>query len=229
MSTKKGGTHHGSRITHHGYYPAFLNLENKRVVVVGGGEVAERKILALLKVGAHVTVISPQITKRITREKLKSRIRHVARQYRKGDLENAFLTIAATDSYQINKKISEEAPCLVNVVDTPPLCNFIVPSVVQRGFLTIAVSTSGVSPAISKAIRHELEKLYGTEFMKYLQFLEKIRVKAMEKIRDKEKRTKFLKSFGTANVVEMLREKGFNEVKRRITRNTEQGAGKQET
>ncbi len=143
--------------------------------------VAERKILALLKTGADVTVISPEITKRIAGEKLKGRIKHISRQYRKGDVKNTFLVIAATDSQEINKKVSEDAPCLVNVVDTPSLCNFIVPSVMQRGPLTIAVSTSGISPALSKSIRQELERLYGPEFAEYLQLVEKIRKKAMKK------------------------------------------------
>ena len=221
LPPRGGGKGEGEAIT---YYPAFINLQGKRVIVVGGGKVAERKIFALLKAGARITVISPRLTRRITIGKLRGRIKHIPRQYRKGDVKNAFLAIAATDSYQINKKVSEDALCLVNVVDTPSLCNFIVPSVIQRGHLTIAISTSGVSPALSKTIRQEIEKLYGSQFMKYLRFLEKIRGKAMEEIRDQEKRTKFLRSFGTMDIVKMLREKGFKKVKKKITRSIEQGA-----
>lgn len=210
-------THHGSRITHYDYYyPAFLNLKNKKAVVVGGGKVAERKVLALLKAGADVTVVSPEITKRIAGEKLKGRIKHIPRQYRKGDVKNTFLVIAATDSEEINEKVSKDATCLVNVVDTPSLCNFIVPSVLQRGPLTIAVSTGGISPAFSKLIRQELEKLYGPELAEYLSLLEKIRKRAMRDIRDKRKRTEFLKSLASEKVIKMLREKGFRAVARRI-------------
>jgi precorrin-2 dehydrogenase/sirohydrochlorin ferrochelatase len=199
------------------YYPVFLNLKGKKTVVIGGGKVAERKILALLKAGADVTVISPEIKKRIAGEKLKGRIKHIPRQYRKGDVKNAFLVIAATDSEEINEKVSKDATCLVNVVDTPSLCNFIVPSVLQRGPLTIAVSTGGISPALSKLIRQELEKLYGPELAEYLSLLEKIRKRAMRDIRDKRKRTEFLKSLASEKVIKMLREKGFREVEELMT------------
>jgi precorrin-2 dehydrogenase/sirohydrochlorin ferrochelatase len=200
------------------YYAAFLNLQGRRVVVVGGGKVAERKILALQKVGAHITVISPEITKRIAREQLRGNLKHIPRQYRKGDAKNTFLVIAATDSEEINKQVSEEAPCLVNVVDTPFLCNFIVPSVVKRGFLTIAISTGGISPALSKSIRKELEKLYGSEFAKYLRLLEKIRRDAMEGIHDKKQRIKFLKGLASQEMIRMLRQKGYTEVVKKIAR-----------
>jgi precorrin-2 dehydrogenase/sirohydrochlorin ferrochelatase len=203
---------HASRLTPQVYYPAFLNLKGKRTIVVGGGKVAERKILALLKAGANITVISPEITKRIEKEKLKGRIKHIPRQYRKSDNKNTLLVIAATDSQEINKKVFGEALCLVNVVDSPSLCNFIVPSVIKRGHLTIAVSTSGISPALSRSIRKELENLYGPEFAKYLRLLEKIRKKVMNEIRDKKGRSEFLKSLASEEIIRMLRQKGFKEV-----------------
>lgn len=193
-------------------YPAFLNLKGKRAVVIGGGKVAERKILTLLKAGADITVISPELTKRIEGEKQKGNIKYIQRQYRKSDLKNAFLVIAATDSQDINKKVSKDASCPVNVVDSPSLCNFIVPSVIKRGPLTIAVSTSGISPALSKSIRGELQKLYGPEFAKYLITLEKIRKKAMREIRDKKERTRFLRNLASERVIEILRQKGFKEI-----------------
>lgn len=196
------------------YYPLFLNLKGKKAVVIGGGKVAERKILTLLRVGARVTVISPTLTKRIEKEKLKGTIEHFSRQYEKGDLKNAFLVIAATDSRLINENVFKDAPCLVNVVDAPSLCNFIVPSVVKRGPLTISISTSGISPALSRSIRKELEKLYGPEFAYYLKLLLKIRKKAMQGILDKNKRTKFLKSLASKEIFEMLRQRGFEETKK---------------
>jgi precorrin-2 dehydrogenase len=194
------------------YYPVFLNLKGKKTVVIGGGKVAGRKILALLKAGANITIISPIITKRIEREKQKGSLKHIPRQYRKSDVKNAFLVIAATDSEEINKKVSGDARCLVNVVDTPSLCNFIVPSVIRRGHLTIAVSTSGVSPALSKSIRKELEKLYGHEFAEYLRTLKKIREKAMKEIKNEKNRVNFLKSLASEEIIKMLREKGSKEV-----------------
>ncbi len=198
------------------YYPSFLNLIGKRAVVIGGGRVAERKILTLLKAGARVTVISPQLTKRIEKEKHKNDLKHISRHYRKGDLKNAFIIIAATDSQVINKQVSKDALCLVNIVDTPSLCNFIVPSVVKRGPLTIAISTSGVSPALSKTIRKELEKLYGSEFSRYLKFLEKFRKEAKKEIPDKTKRAAFLKSLASKEIIEMLRQRGIEETKKYV-------------
>jgi len=198
------------------YYPVLLNLKGKRVVVIGGGKVAERKIRTLRKAGAEITVISPAITKQIEREKQKGGIRHIPRQYKKGDSNKAFLVIAATDSLEINKKVSENASRLVNVVDSPSLCNFIVPSVIKRGPLTIAVSTSGVSPALSKSIRKELEKLYGPEFVGYLKLLEKTRKKAMKEIKDKKRRTEFLNNLASEKVIGMLRQKGFKEISGRV-------------
>jgi precorrin-2 dehydrogenase/sirohydrochlorin ferrochelatase len=196
------------------YYPLFLNLSKKRAVVIGGGKVAERKIFPLLRTGAHITVISPEITKKIGSAKQKKTIRHIARQYRSGDLKDAFLVIAATDSPVFNEQVSRDAPCLVNVVDTPHLCNFIVPSTMIRGPLNIAVSTSGISPALSRLIRKELEKAYGCEFSQYLQSLRKIRQDAMDMIPDKRKRTEFLKCIASEKMIRKLRGKGLQEMKK---------------
>lgn len=194
-------------------YPAFLKLKGKMAFVIGGGKVAERKILTLLKAGADITVISPELTKRLENEKLKGRIKHIPRQYRKGDIKSAFLVISATDSQVINKQVSEDAPFLVNVVDAPSLCNFIVPSVIKRGHLTIAISTSGISPALSKSIRKELEKLYGPEFAAFLKSMGKIRKRAMQEIPDKKKRSEFLKSLASEEMIKMLRGMGIKKVK----------------
>jgi precorrin-2 dehydrogenase/sirohydrochlorin ferrochelatase len=198
------------------YYPAYLNLVGKKTVVVGGGRVAERKILSLLKAYARVKVISPHLTKRLEREKLKGKIKHVCRNYKKGDLRNAFLVIAATDSLRINEQVSHDAPCLVNVVDMPDLCNFIVPSLVKRGHLQFAISTSGMSPAFAKSIRKELENIYGLEFLEYLRLLKIIRKKALHEFKDKKKRTEFLKSIASEKIIKMLREKGLKKTKRHV-------------
>ena len=112
---------------------------------------------------------------------------------KRSDLKNAFLVIAATDSGETNKRISEDAPYLVNIVDMPLLCNFIVPSVVRRGPLTVAVSTSGISPSLARTIRKELEGLYGREFVKHLNYIKKMRVKALSGIKNNKERIKFLR------------------------------------
>jgi precorrin-2 dehydrogenase/sirohydrochlorin ferrochelatase len=197
------------------YYPAFLNLKDRKVVVVGGGKVAERKMVVLMRAGADLTVISPEITGKIEREKKRGRIKHIRRQYRKGDLRGVFLVIAATDSSAINEKIYRDAPCLVNVVDTPRLCNFIVPSVMKRGPMTIAISTGGISPALSRSIRKELEKLYKAEFSGYLESLRSLRAEALKGIGDKRRRAEFLKSLASGEMLGILREKGCSEAKKR--------------
>ncbi|MEW6571206.1 MAG: bifunctional precorrin-2 dehydrogenase/sirohydrochlorin ferrochelatase [Nitrospirota bacterium] len=195
------------------YYPIFLNLRDKQVVVCGGGRVAERKILSLLKTGARITVISPEITKRIERENAKGNIRLIRRRYRKGDLKGAFVVIVATDSPFLNERISRHASCLVNVVDTPGLCNFIVPSFVNRSPFLISISTSGISPALSRSVRKELGKLYGPEISSYLKLLKKYRIQALELIRDRKRRRKFLQDVASENMLKILREKGLREAK----------------
>lgn len=210
------------------YYPVFLNLKNRKVVVVGGGEVAERKMLALLRAGADLTVISPEITRKIEIEKKRGRIKHIRRKYRKGDLRGVFLVIAATDSSAVNGMISRDAPCLVNIVDTPRLCNFIVPSVMKRGDMAIAISTGGISPALSRSIRKELKKLYPSDFSGYLKSLRSIRAGALKGIGDKRKRTEFLKSLASEEMLGILRERGYGEAKRRAVDLLKKTKGKED-
>ncbi|MFQ5645830.1 MAG: bifunctional precorrin-2 dehydrogenase/sirohydrochlorin ferrochelatase [bacterium] len=158
------------------YYPLHLDLAGKICVVVGGGRVAERKVNTLLQYGAAVVLVSPEISEKLS--ELVSEITWHKRSYRKGDLEKAFLAYSATDDNAINRQVYEEARhrnILVNVVDVPDLCNFIVPSIVSRGDLSLSVSTGGKSPALSKKIRKELEKSYGGEYADYLILLGNIR------------------------------------------------------
>jgi precorrin-2 dehydrogenase/sirohydrochlorin ferrochelatase len=190
------------------YYPAFLNLNAKKAVVIGGGKVAERKVLALIKAGAFVKVISLNTTKTIEGLRKKGLLTHIKRRYRKGDLKDAFIVISGTSSAQTNTKIAQHARHLVNVIDTPSEGNFIAPSIVKRGPLTIAISTEGCSPAVAKAIRKELEKLYGTEFTHYLRFLGIIRKKAMKEIKDDKKREEFLKGLASEKIFNALRKRG---------------------
>lgn len=189
------------------FYPVFLNLNGRKCVVVGGGRVAERKVHALIQAGARVTVISPEITKKLQRQKQRGLIRHIARKYSKSYLRGAFLVIAATDSYEENSRIAADAGTIpVNVVDTPELCSFIVPSVVRRGPLTIAISTSGASPALSKAIRKEIERLYPKSFSRYVAELKKKRKEILSEVKDSRLRQRLLKSFVSAAALQRLRQ-----------------------
>jgi precorrin-2 dehydrogenase/sirohydrochlorin ferrochelatase len=208
------------------YYPVFLNLKGKKVVIIGGGKVAERKALSLLKAGARVTVVSPSLTRRLSLLKSGEGFSHLARAYRDSDLRGSFLVVAATDSEEVNRRISRIAPALVNVVDVPAECNFISPSVIKRGPLTIAISTSGISPALSRAIRKELEKIYGPEFSEYLRFLKKVRAKALAGVAEKKERERFLKGLASERMLKMLRSEGIAAVKEKVVGRLKKIAGK---
>ena len=191
------------------YYPAFLNLKDKTTVVVGGGKVAERKVRTLIKAGAAVKVISPVITAGIKKLKEKGMLKHVKRNYRMGDIENVFIVIACTSSDEINREIAQNAGGLVNVIDSPSEGNFIVPSVVKQGRLTVAISTDGASPAVSKAIRKEIERQYDKEFSLYLRFLESLRKRVMKEIKNSRQRERFFRSLASEEIFNSLRNNGF--------------------
>ncbi|MBF8267834.1 MAG: siroheme synthase [Dehalococcoidia bacterium] len=149
------------------YYPAFLDVKDRSCVIIGGGEVAERKIASLLECGARVRVISPEATEAVQRIAGAGSLRWEKREYREGDLEGAFLAIAATDDTSVNRVIAREAQrsrVLLNVVDVTSLCTFIAPAVVRRGDVVVAISTSGLSPALARKLREELEKSTALEY-----------------------------------------------------------------
>jgi len=200
------------------YYPAYLDLKGKKCVVVGGGRVAERKIRALLKAGAAVYTISPELTPPLKRLKAAGSIRHSARAYKKGDLKGAWLAIAATSDETINKAVSRDAPFLVNVVDAPELANFIAPAVVQSGPLQIAVSTGGSSPAMAASIRRELDLLFGKDIGQYASFIGGLRKKLLERISTQQEREDFFRIAGSPKLLNLVRNKGFNAAKKKIMR-----------
>lgn len=147
-------------------YPIFIKLQNKACVVIGGGSVAYRKIQVLLDAGAHITLISPDVSDKMNQVIQNEKIKYLNRNFQSGDLAHAFLVIAATDDSEVNKQIWQEANennVLVNVVDVPDLCNFYVPSVVRDGDLALAISTNGKAPYLSKMLRLMLTD-YLTQF-----------------------------------------------------------------
>jgi precorrin-2 dehydrogenase/sirohydrochlorin ferrochelatase len=143
------------------HYPLFLNLTDQPVVVIGAGNVATRKIRTLLVAGACVTVISPQANTVLRQLIRRKRVRWIRRRYRRGDLRGARLAIAATGDPAVNELVCAEAKqrrLLVNCVAPPAAGNFIVPSQVRRGGITLAISTGGTSPAFAKRLRRDLER-----------------------------------------------------------------------
>ena len=160
------------------FYPICLDLEARHCVVVGGGRVAERKVLGLLSCSAQVSVISPLLTEELQHQHARGTLQWIDREYQQGDLAGAFLVIAATDDEETQKQVYEEADAnnlLLNVADVPHRCNFILPATARRGDLAISVSTAGKSPALARKIRMELEKRYGPEYRVLVNILGGIR------------------------------------------------------
>ncbi len=186
------------------YYPVYLDLNGRPCVVVGGGRVAERKVAALLKYGADVTVISPEVMPAIEILVDQDRVIVERRGYVRGDLTGAFVVICATDSEEINRAVyseAEEMGVLVNVVDVPPLCNFIVPSIVKRGGLQIAISTGGAAPAVAKRVRKRLQEEFGEEWGPYVALLGEIRALAMAEVPDDAERKAFFERVADSDVL----------------------------
>jgi len=150
---------------------------------VGGGAIAERKAESLINAGAKITLISPVVTKKLEKIINAKIIVQCKRKYRKGDLKGFFLIIAATDESLINEKIYKEAQelgILINCVDIPEKCNFYIPSVIQRGDLQLAISSSGKVPYFTKKLREFLEGKFDNEFEKDLENLHQLRKKIIE-------------------------------------------------
>ncbi len=160
------------------YYPMFLNISGKRCVVVGGGRVARRKVRALLEHGASIDVISPDLCPELTELAEKGQIRASHRHYQPGDLRQAFIAIAATDSNDVNQQVVKEARSqgiLVNAADDAENSDFIVPSYTHREGIAIAVSTAGRSPALARKIRTRLEKELGDEYASLAHLIGEVR------------------------------------------------------
>lgn len=160
------------------YYPIFLELRGRACLVIGGGVIATQKTKALIACGGKITVVSPTLGAGLTRLLKERRIRWRRHRLTRRDLKGMELVVAATDDQPVNKQAARWAKqkgLLINVVDQPSICSFIVPSVVRRGKLCLAISTSGVSPALSKWIRKDLERRYGSELGKLLARSSRIR------------------------------------------------------
>ncbi len=160
------------------YYPAFLNLEGRDVLVVGGGKVAARKVDMLLRSGAAVTLVAPEIDSALHKMAKLEQIAVVQRGYRDVDLLSRWLVIAATNCQETNVQVAKNAAAagiLINVVDRPELCNFIVPAVVDRSPLLVAISSAGTSPVLSRSVRNLLERTLPAAYGRLAEFLGSMR------------------------------------------------------
>ena len=201
------------------YYPAYIDIKGKRCLVVGGGKVAERKVKLLLKCDAMVSVVSPELISRLKELNSKGKIKFFKGEFKEKYLKDMFLVIGATDNSEVNLKIYKAASkknILVNIVDPPEICNFIVPSIVERGDLIIAISTGGKSPALSKKLRKELEYRYGFEYSKFLNTMGSLRKKISSKIRDKKKREEIYNKLVDSDIIKLIRDGDDETVKSRV-------------
>ncbi len=172
-------------------FPVFMDLSGRKCICIGGGSVAARKIRILLAFDADVTVISPKVDRKLEELGHAADITIVKREYRPGDLEGAFLAIAATQSREVNRQIHAEAlrrNILVNVADSPEECTFTFPSVVKRDDLVIGITTSGSYPAFSKRVRERIEELYPEYYGNVLKALKEFRGKVLLGIPDADQR-----------------------------------------
>ena len=191
-----------------GYYPVFLDLDKARCLVIGGGTIAERKVEALLAAGGEVTLISPELTAALRALEAAGRLTVQQRSYQREDLDTVSLVIAATDDPALQRQIAadaKQANILCNIVGRPALCSFIMPAVVQRGDLAIAVSTNGASPALAKKIRQALTEQFGPEYAVALRLLRRIRERLRHEQHSVEDRQRLLTALAESHLLDYLR------------------------
>jgi precorrin-2 dehydrogenase/sirohydrochlorin ferrochelatase len=182
-------------------FPMFLKLTGRHCLVAGAGSVAESKIESLLEADGRVRVVAPEATRKVWSWAKEQRIEWMARNWEPGDLDGIFLVIAATSSTEVHERIFQEATkrgVLCNIVDVPNLCDFYYPAVVQRGALQIAISTTGLSPALAQRLRKELAHEFGPEYEAWLEQLGKERDKLFAENMSPEDRKRLLHDLASA-------------------------------
>lgn len=202
------------------YYPVFWDIRGKSCVVVGGGEVAARKARRLLDCGAKVSVISPQLTPELAELKKQKIICHIAAEYSGDLIFGAALVVGATDDEKTNAIISLDARnkgIPVNIVDDPQKCDFIIPSIVEKGDLIIAIGTGGKSPALARHLREELESKYGAEYEIFLNILGKLRAKM---VKNAGVGKDWFTSLLEAGILDVIKEKDREKVKKIVKKVT---------
>jgi precorrin-2 dehydrogenase / sirohydrochlorin ferrochelatase len=205
------------------YYPLCLDISGKRCVVIGGGNVAERKVERLLACGARVEVVGKALTPALAAWKGEGRISHREADFEEAHLSGAFLVIGATDDETVNGRIAKDARARgipVNIVDDPARCDFILPSVVERGDLLISVSTGGKSPALARKVREELEEAYGAEYAVLLEILGELREKVIAAGRSSAENRERFAAVVRSEILDDIRRKDWMKVKEMICRLT---------
>jgi precorrin-2 dehydrogenase / sirohydrochlorin ferrochelatase len=191
------------------FYPVYLNLKNKRVVVIGGGEVAERKIESLLGTDASIIVISPQVTPRIQTLAEQNQIGLHVRAYAPGDCDGATLVLSATDDLKASEQVFRDATkagAWVNTADQPSRCGFIMPAVVRRGDVTIAISTGGTSPGLAARLRQKIAGIIGPEYGQLARLLSQARPGIREYVQDARERKALHDRILDSDIIDLLKQ-----------------------
>jgi precorrin-2 dehydrogenase/sirohydrochlorin ferrochelatase len=198
-------------------YPVTLDVRGRLCVVVGGGNVAARKVESLLEAGARVRLVAPELCAALEGLAADGTIEHRKRPYAPEDLDGAFLAISATDDRATNEQVSRDATArglLVNVVDVPELCTFQVPASIRRGSLLITISTGGKSPALSRRIREQLDATFGEEYAAFLDLLGELRRHVMNSIASQSERQRVWEAILDSDAVALIREGRADEARR---------------
>ncbi len=195
------------------YFPILIDLRKFSVVVIGGGEVATRKVKNLLEFDCSPVIIAPQVTKELEQIITEKKLTYIQRKYQKGDLQGFNLVFVATDDPQVDSEIVEESKkncCIVNFADQPELCNFIVPSYIKRGDLTISISTQGKIPFLSKHIRECFENNFPPEFSQFVALAEILRNKLKENEIKGELKSKIIEEFLSIKWTKIIEDEDFD-------------------
>lgn len=209
----------GEKMTMKNLYAINVNLTGRKCLVVGAGNISERKVKSLLECEAKVTVVSPKFNTGILELQPHPNLTLIHRPFQESDLNGTFLVISATNDSQLNSLIAnlcQDMNILINVVDKPECCSFFVPSVLRRGNLSIAISTSGKSPTLATKIRKDLLKQYGKEYENYINVLGEIRENIKTDIMDPQKRKAILNELVELDVSELIKLHEDGMIKERI-------------
>lgn len=191
------------------YYPIYIDIEERDVVIVGGGNVCARKAETMMKYGARVTIVSPEFTEEIEEWARAGKLALKRKTYEETDLDGAVLVIASTDHQSVNEQVAADCrrrKIPVNVVDVTPLCEFIVPAIIESGSIQIAVSTGGKSPAIARTLKEDLQRAIGPEYAEVNDVLATLRDGAKATLPTDVDRKSFFDGIIARGVLQMLRE-----------------------
>ena len=189
------------------YLPIFLKVEQQLCLVVGGGKVAARKVALLIRAGARITTVSPELCDELRLLLDQGAITSVAREFQDGDLDDCVLVIAATDDKAVNRRVSELAKAQripVNVVDSPKLCSFIMPSIIDRSPVQIAVSTGGASPVLARLLRSRLESFIPAAYGRLAELVNDYRQRVKQRFSNPDQRRYFWENILQGRVAELL-------------------------